>query len=511
MQFSARLYICLSSKHDESSAYYQVECGEGLTSLMMDSQLTHLSILVHNNCSHFAIRTLTSELKRKGFTYYCTEIYKDQISQDFSQVVENVEMMLLLLSPFDANILLEKMNLQKISTPIFVTTGIPIQIFTKMKSTYKQLRLINLENKRHDRLLLNRTEVTRFAEAYDLTETSEAILLLRRYSKKIKDTCVGTTNLDINLLKNSWRVVSVIYKPFCTLLSIKPVNHACLVGVPCNVPRVGKNKTSWEYSCCSGMAVDLFNLIAQDLNIRFEMYIAIDGEFGGFNNGTWNGIINDVYSGKADVGIQGLTPTYERSKVVDFSVGILSSKYVVIRRKELKKNLGFFNWTFLEPLDTLLLIAIFLSAVIIQFVLFIFENVTTWVYLSGQRFAFQEAFAYTAGLVFQRDIGGENPTSNYGRVCAICFAVTMTVVMSTYTAKLTANGINNSGVDDFKGFTDPKITNPSPAFSFGTMANTSMEMFFKHHPSNYFQDVYNFMKTYSVADDEEGVSAVVSG
>lgn len=138
---------------------------------MIDSQLTHLSILVHNNCSHFVIRTLTYELRRKGLTYFCKEIHKDQKSQDFSQLVENVEIMLLLLSPFDTNILLEKMNSHKVSKTIFVTTGIPIQLFTKMKSTYKQLRIINLENKRRDRLLLNRTAVTRFSEAIGLKET----------------------------------------------------------------------------------------------------------------------------------------------------------------------------------------------------------------------------------------------------------------------------------------------------------------------------------------------------
>ncbi|XP_057309860.1 glutamate receptor ionotropic, NMDA 1-like [Hydractinia symbiolongicarpus] len=258
------------------------------------------------------------------------------------------------------------------------------------------------------------------------------------------------------------------------------------------------------------MAVDLLKLICNEWQINFELYIAEDGAFGALTNGTWNGIINEVYSGKADIGVQGITPTAERNKVVDFSEGYRYNYYFIIRRTALKK-LSFFNYKFLEPLDALLLLMMVASSIILQVMLFLFENVTTRGLKIEKRFTWRDVLAYSTGLVFQRDIGGRNPISFYGRLSSLAFAVSMIVIMSTYTAKLTANEINNQESDGFLGITDPKILEPTTEFKFGTVKSTSIEGFFQHHPSTKFQRVYDFMKPYSVKNDEEGVKAVISG
>ncbi|KAK7074050.1 hypothetical protein SK128_004529 [Halocaridina rubra] len=44
-------------------------------------------------------------------------------------------------------------------------------------------------------------------------------------------------------------------------------------------------------------------------------------------NGTWIGMIGDVYEGRADIAIANLDITHQRSTAVDFLIGIASEKY----------------------------------------------------------------------------------------------------------------------------------------------------------------------------------------
>lgn len=263
------------------------------------------------------------------------------------------------------------------------------------------------------------------------------------------------SRLKVRFPQETWRAVSIINAPYCISLSSHPVDNDCIVGVSCIVPDTRENDTKWRHLCCSGLAVDLLTLIANDWHIKFKLYIAEDGAFGGVKNGTWNGIINEVYSDKADIGIQGITQTSQRQHVLDFSVGFQHSHFAIIRRTIQEENLSL--WKFLDPLENLLLVMVVVTGIIVQIVLFFFENVGVHLSKTSGRFLWQDVFAYTTGLIFQRDIGGRNPISIYGRLSALTFAVCMTVIMSTYTAELTANNIHNPMFDDFAGINDQKV------------------------------------------------------
>ena len=65
---------------------------------------------------------------------------------------------------------------------------------------------------------------------------------------------------------------------------------------------------------------------------------------------------------------------------------------------------------------------------------------------------------YTFGLTFQRDMGGTNPRMWSGRLVALGYASTMCIVVSLYTAGVTARSITQVVDDGFKGYEDEKVS-----------------------------------------------------
>ncbi|XP_057309339.1 glutamate receptor ionotropic, NMDA 2A-like [Hydractinia symbiolongicarpus] len=445
----------------EHTASFGVSHSDKLKELMEDISIKRLLVIVYKDCNNTITNHLRSKFKESNVKSVCNSIYEDQILHNIPQILEKPEMVLLLLSVLDANVVLERMLRFAIKRIIFITTGIPVHVFKEMKILYPKLNMVNLPNSVHEDIILDTKKVTKLLQENDLSNIFKVLPMLYTSINKNGGEC---SHLKINFFTETWRAVSLLRAPYCVLLPFEPENDVCVVGIPCRVPDTSKNNKKWNFSCCSGMAVDLFMLILKEWQVNVELYIAEDGAFGAIKNGTWNGIINEVYSGNADIGIQALTPTVERIKVVDFSKGYQYSYFSIIRRTTLKK-LSFITYEFLEPLDDFLLIIIAASSIILQIMLFLFENVTTRGLKIEKRFTWRDVLAYSTGLVFQRDIGGRNPISIYGRLSSLAFAVSMTVIMSTYTAKLTANEVNNQRSDDFLGITDPKVLSLSFAIN----------------------------------------------
>lgn len=74
-------------------------------------------------------------------------------------------------------------------------------------------------------------------------------------------------------------------------------------------------ENKWQWICCIGPHIDALILIMRDISIPFVIYNVEDNNFGSFKNGSWNGMVNDLYVGKADISMQSLTITSERLQV----------------------------------------------------------------------------------------------------------------------------------------------------------------------------------------------------
>ena len=207
-------------------------------------------------------------------------------------------------------------------------------------------------------------------------------------------------------------------------------------------------------SCCAGFVIDLVRLLQDDLNVDLYIYDVEDKKYGAKVNDTWNGLIGDLLQDKADMIIAYLSITSLRSEVVDFSDPFLYGS-VVIATLNQEYVLPFFNVEAFAPLSRDSWILIFGTTLLASVFLLIAERL---VCKRHAKLTCDQSITYMMGLLFQRDIGGDNPHHHSSRTVAVVMAVGMMIIMTTYTAVLTARNITSRGNIPISGFRDPKVT-----------------------------------------------------
>ncbi|CAG2103116.1 unnamed protein product [Medioppia subpectinata] len=68
-----------------------------------------------------------------------------------------------------------------------------------------------------------------------------------------------------------------------------------------------------------GYVVDLMNEIANIVGFQYKLYLSPDGKYGSVTNSSANGMIGEVYEGRADFAVADITVTDERAKYVEFT------------------------------------------------------------------------------------------------------------------------------------------------------------------------------------------------
>ena len=226
---------------------------------------------------------------------------------------------------------------------------------------------------------------------------------------------------------------------------------------PCQIPVQTKgNLTLWRQGFCSGKLIALIEKVRKQLGFTYSLYIVEDGKWGSKDNGTWNGMMKDLIDGKADFVLQTMTFLEQRYEAIDFTSFIDKTTFGILRIKKVKKE--FPEWTFLGPLSTNLKWVLCGTAFFSIFIILILENGRYLTDEIFERFQFRETMTYVFGLTFQRDMGATNPRMWSGRLVALGYAAAMTIIMSIYTARITADGIEGIVKDDFKGFDDERVS-----------------------------------------------------
>eukprot|EP00111_Clytia_hemisphaerica_P021254 TCONS_00062572-protein len=217
---------------------------------------------------------------------------------------------------------------------------------------------------------------------------------------------------------------------------------------------------SWVIRCCAGYVIDVAEMMFDYLGYDWTLYLVPDG-FTNYNDVTdcvWNGLVDELISDRADVALAPLTATSHRIRVIDFTEHIITTNIAVVSRNK-PEELEFINWEFLKSLDWTLLLALLITLLIVCSALFTVEWLMRKMmrnFKKTGRYPTREAFSYGAGLTFQRDLAGKTPNRWATRIIAISYAVALTIIMSTYTANLTATNIADA-TNDFKGLKDEKV------------------------------------------------------
>lgn len=240
----------------------------------------------------------------------------------------------------------------------------------------------------------------------------------------------------------------------------KDATKKCQKGILCRVPQVSAKGTIWNETCCIGFIMDLLERLREDMWFSTDLYIIEDGFYGAQVNGSWNGMVGDVVKGNADLAVAALTTTNHRSAVVSFSEPFLESNLAFLMPSGQDQDLPFLNFAFIKYLsDDLLwtILGVFIGGMIIVYIL---ENTSRdgKAGINTNNYHLKECFTYFSGLTFQRDLGGHNPKKLATRITAITFAFGMVVIMTTYTAILTASKVQQEVQQPFLGMKDHQVT-----------------------------------------------------
>jgi len=271
-------------------------------------------------------------------------------------------------------------------------------------------------------------------------------------------------------MKPPIRVVSILDGPFLFEMEMEHLNEGVCTENAMVCRKLVRNGTSnvWTLTCCFGYSVDLTRLLSKTIGADMEMYLVEDDSYGGFDvqTNTFNGLIGDVISGKADIALAGLTINKLRSNYVDFTVPFMRTEIGILTLKSTKTNNNYLNLDFIANLADETKYAIIALYTLSLFILCAIDNCALYFkdqfdrrYRNKQHdlYPVEECFTYISGLSFQRDLGGKNPRSYGGRATAVYVAFGMMAVSTVYTASLTASKVVVSTHDNFKGLKDEKV------------------------------------------------------
>lgn len=125
-----------------------------------------------------------------------------------------------------------------------------------------------------------------------------------------------------------------------------------------------------------GFCIDLMEYIQMILGFDYELYEVADHKFGApdpSNNQSWNGMIGDIMSGKADLALAAMTITPEREKVVDFSKRFMDYAVGILMVKPSEST---DLWSFIRPFDTSVWTCIVLSLLLVCIVLSVVTRIS---------------------------------------------------------------------------------------------------------------------------------------
>ena len=240
--------------------------------------------------------------------------------------------------------------------------------------------------------------------------------------------------------------------------------HPCYLAEKNDSTGVAYENITWIPRCCDGISLSLFKMVAEKLNFKYDVYLSPDNKFGGrTEEGEWVGMIGDLSKGKVDFAACAFNPTKSRLTVVRYTPAYYFDELAFVLRRSSLKETPFVNWESVPTMETDLAFLVLLSTVCVACFLIGAENVG---YLMRRRkyFSIREVMTYIFGLTFQRDMGGKNPLRWAARIAALSYAAAMMIVMTTYTAHLTAKNIQIETVTDFHGFKDSRVLFSLPFF-----------------------------------------------
>lgn len=252
------------------------------------------------------------------------------------------------------------------------------------------------------------------------------------------------------------RVVTIEESPYTMVHKKSAVlydknRRKCDIGTTCWKYQVVNNTKRLRPYCCVGFFMDLWGTLEVDLGFDSFIYIVEDQQYGDISNGTWVGMVGELVHNKADVIVASLTLNKKRHEVVDYTLPFLLGGMAMVTRIN-EEPLPFVNFEALKSLRLDLWIGTMSVTVVATLLIFIAAK-----WRKSEDGIWQDSINHFIGLFFQRDLGGKIPYYLSGAIISISVAVFTYLIMSAYTAALTANYVSYTENLVVSGFDDPKV------------------------------------------------------
>ncbi|KAF6021621.1 hypothetical protein EB796_020082 [Bugula neritina] len=265
---------------------------------------------------------------------------------------------------------------------------------------------------------------------------------------------------------------------------------------------------NYEMYCCEGLAMDLLQSLADQLDFNYRLYISPDGSFGAYNNvtGNWTGMVKEIMDGRADMVAASFSILSGRAEVIDFTAPYYYSGYTMMAStNETHKN-NFF--LFLTPFHSVVWTSFLAMATIVACLLAFFE----WMSIDGMnRLRVKDARSYTLAssmkttisLMCGNNLSSKEPQSWVAKWMQNVWGFFGIIFLSAYTANLTsflADGLSKlvvSGLHD-NALLDLKMAAPS---------DSAAETFVK----KVRPELYDQMIQHHVTDTVEGTQQIKNG
>ncbi len=275
--------------------------------------------------------------------------------------------------------------------------------------------------------------------------------------------------------KRSLRVVTNVVAPF--VMESEAVKQKCTTAVVClrvsakdkdtldsiyedYKNQVHNDSRPYKIMCCQGLSISLLERLARDLAFHFELYITEDGRYGNYENGSWNGLVQDLKEGMAHMAVAAFSITKQRSRVIDFTEPYFYSGFSILV-SERKRNTPIY--AFMEPFDGWVWISIVIGATIVACAVSAVEwnspfGLNPWGRKRKTKYTFGSALNMVYAIFFQHTIKTKSPKAWPSKWIQNFWAGASIFIYSSYTANLAAFlAGKNSGVT-ITGIHDPKVS-----------------------------------------------------
>ena len=274
--------------------------------------------------------------------------------------------------------------------------------------------------------------------------------------------------------------------------------------------RNGSFADNQEPSCCLGLLMDILAQLKEDLHMDFYIYEVEDHLWGAGVNGSWHGLIGEVLHRKADIAAQWLIVNQARLEIVDFTEPLYTTAAVLVAPSQLSP-LPFLNLEAFAAISTQSWILILCLTLLSGGIIYLTERLISLHPNVDNKMLKIQVLTYAIGLLFQRDVAGHVPRNLGSRVVSVALAITLMIIMTTYTAVLTTKNIINIRTLPISGLDDPKLTDPATKLKVGTYKYSPHMRLFEASQKATWKRVAKIMRLNSFTTFAEAVKRMRKG